>query len=237
MEDIVVKFESVNKYYSLLLSKQNSLCMFFDNLLKNPLKTIKDSAKKHVLKDISFEIKRGETIGFWGTNGSGKSTTVKLISKVTMPTTGKILVKARTFPVFLSGFYYSEDITGRESTLLKAALYGLEKKEAESILEKVKTFSEIGEYFEQPLKKYSYGMKIRIALAVAFFSNPELLIIDEYFSSLDSSFSKKSLEKINELKQNGCSVIFVSHNKSFLQNVSDKIFNFKSGKIVKVENV
>ena len=163
------------------------------------------------LKDVSFEVNKGETLGIIGPNGSGKSTILKLIAEVTTPTKGNIEVCGRVAPLIELGAGFHPELSGRENIHLNGVILGLSKKEIEKKFDKIVEFSELGDFIDTPVKHYSSGMYLRLGFSVAVHTAPEILLIDEILAVGDESFSKKSIKKMEEFKSNGVTIVFVSH--------------------------
>src|SRR5579871_1017881 len=164
------------------------------------------------LKDVSFEIKRGEAVGIIGRNGAGKSTLLKILSRITEPTTGRIRIKGRVASLLEVGTGFHQELTGRENIFLNGAILGMAKVEIKSKFDEIVAFAEIEKFLDTPVKRYSSGMYVRLAFAVAAHLEPEILIVDEVLAVGDSQFQKKCLGKMDEVaKKHGRTVIFVSH--------------------------
>tara|TARA_R110000787_G_scaffold184181_3_gene296047 strand:+ start:531 stop:1802 length:1272 start_codon:yes stop_codon:yes gene_type:complete len=185
------------------------------------------------LKDISFEVKRGEVLGIIGKNGAGKSTLLKILSKVTGPTTGNIKSKGRIASLLEVGTGFHPEMTGRENIFLNGAILGMTKKEIRSKLEEIVTFSGCERYIDTPVKRYSSGMKVRLAFAVAAHLEPDILVIDEVLAVGDVEFQKKAIGKIQDIsKGQGRTVLFVSHNMRAVQQLCTDTILLKNGSFV-----
>lgn len=210
---IVIKFEKVTKKFSL--QNQKTFKEFLPALIRG------EETKKGftALDNISFEIKKGETVGIIGPNGSGKSTILKLIAGVMSPTSGKISVHGKVSPLIELGAGMHPELTGRENIYLNGAILGLSRKEIDKNIENIIDFSEIREFINQPVKHYSSGMYMRLAFSIAIHVNPEILLIDEILAVGDTEFQKKCFKKMEEFKKSKeITVILVSHD---LKRVSD----------------
>src|ERR1035437_8235404 len=164
------------------------------------------------LRDISFEVKQGEILGIIGRNGAGKSTLLKVLSRVTAPTFGEIRVKGRIASLLEVGTGFHPELTGRENIFLNGAILGMTKAEIKSKLDEIVAFAEVEKFIDTPVKRYSSGMYVRLAFAVAAHLEPEILIVDEVLAVGDAEFQKKCLGKMGEVAQGGRTVLFVSHN-------------------------
>jgi len=185
------------------------------------------------LKDIDFNVKQGEVMGIIGRNGAGKSTLLKILSKVTRPTTGRIKTKGRIASLLEVGTGFHPELTGRENIFLNGAILGMSKTEIRSKFDEIVDFSGVERYIDTPVKRYSSGMYVRLAFAVAAFLEPEILIVDEVLAVGDTEFQKKCLGKMNEVsKQEGRTVLFVSHDLGSVVQLCGKSILLDAGKIV-----
>lgn len=171
------------------------------------------------LRDVSFEIKRGETVGIIGRNGSGKSTLLQLLCGTLAPTTGNVQVYGRIAALLELGAGFNPEFTGRENVFLSASLYGLNRGQIEERFEKIAEFADIGEFIDQPVKTYSSGMFVRLAFAVVVHVDPDILIIDEALAVGDSAFVHKCFATINKLVKNGVTLIFVTHDMTAVRSL------------------
>lgn len=204
--ETVIKFKNVSKQFSKLSHKT------FKEFLPALIRGEKTSESFTALNDISFEIKKGETVGIIGPNGSGKSTILKLIAGVMWPTSGTIEVKGKISPLIELGAGMHPELTGKENIYLNGAILGLSQKEIKEKYKSIVDFAEIWEFIEQPVKHYSSGMYIRLAFAIAIHVKPEILIIDEILAVGDANFQKKCFAKMEEFKKTkDITIIFVSH--------------------------
>ncbi len=183
------------------------------------------------LDGVSLRIPRGETVGFIGKNGSGKSTLLKTITGIVTPTTGTVQVHGRISALLELGTGFNPDLTGVENVFFSAAIMGIPKKEMEARLDAVLAFADIGEYAEQPVKRYSSGMFVRLAFAVAVHVDPDILIVDEALSVGDMRFQQKCYRRIRDFKDNGVTILFVSHDMGAVLSFCDRCLWLKDGKI------
>ena len=205
-DQIVIKFDHVTKKFSQL--SQKTFKEFIPALIRGEQTTESFTA----LSDISFEIKKGETIGIIGPNGSGKSTILKLIAGVMSPNSGKITVKGKISPLIELGAGFHPELTGSENIYLNGAILGLKRKEIDKNFQSIVDFAELEEFINQPVKHYSSGMYMRLAFAVAVHVHPEILIVDEILSVGDQKFQEKCFAKMEEFKKSkDVTIIFVSH--------------------------
>jgi len=183
------------------------------------------------LKDINFSIGQGDTLGIIGKNGAGKSTLLKLLSRVTSPSTGNIKVKGRIASLLEVGTGFHPELTGRENIFLNGAILGMTKKEIASKFDEIVDFAGIELYIDTPVKRYSSGMYVRLAFAVAAHLEPEILIVDEVLAVGDAEFQKKCLGKMGDVASHGRTIIFVSHNMQAVQSLCKSALYLKSGKV------
>lgn len=184
------------------------------------------------LKDINFEVEAGEVLGIIGKNGAGKSTLLKILSKVTTPTSGTIKYKGRIASLLEVGTGFNPELTGRENVYLNGAILGMTKKEITSKLDEIIEFSGCERYIDTPTKRYSSGMTVRLAFAVAAFLEPEILVIDEVLAVGDAEFQKKAIRKMQDIsRQGGRTVLFVSHNMAAVQALCTRSVVMKNGTI------
>jgi lipopolysaccharide transport system ATP-binding protein len=182
------------------------------------------------LKDINFEVKRGEILGIIGKNGAGKSTLLKILSKVTGPTTGAIKSRGRIASLLEVGTGFHPEMTGKENIFLNGAILGMTKKEIASKLDEIIEFSGCERYVETPVKRYSSGMKVRLAFAVAAFLEPDILVVDEVLAVGDAEFQKKAIGKMQDISNtNGRTVLFVSHDMASIQSLCNRLVVLKDG--------
>ena len=184
------------------------------------------------LKDVNFEVKQGEVLGIIGRNGAGKSTLLKILSKVTAPTTGRVKVRGRIASLLEVGTGFHPELTGRENIFLNGAILGMTKAEIRSKFDEIVDFSGVERYIDTPVKRYSSGMYVRLAFAVAAFLEPEILIVDEVLAVGDAEFQKKCLGRMKDVSVNdGRTVLFVSHNLAAVQQLCTSGILLKNGQL------
>ncbi len=187
------------------------------------------------LQDISFEVKKGEILGIIGRNGAGKSTLLKILSRVTKPTTGRIRVRGRMASLLEVGTGFHPELTGRENIFLNGAILGMRRDETRRKLDEIVDFAGVERYLDTPVKRYSSGMYVRLAFAVAAHLEPEILIVDEVLAVGDAEFQKKCLGKMKDVSENdGRTVLFVSHNMEAVQNLCNRGMLLAEGKMMAV---
>lgn len=226
MSDTVIKFQNVTKKFAFQSQKT------FKEFLPALIRGEETSKGFTALDNISFEIKKGESIGIIGPNGSGKSTILKLIAGVMSPTSGKVEVKGQISPLIELGAGMHPELTGRENIYLNGAVLGLKRKQIEANLQSIIDFSEIEEFIDQPVKHYSSGMYMRLAFAIAVHVDPEILIVDEILAVGDDAFQQKCFRKMAEFKQNGVTIIFVSHSLNQVKEFCDKAIYINHSKLI-----
>jgi ABC-type polysaccharide/polyol phosphate transport system ATPase subunit len=193
---------------------------------------VSDDDGPWAVRDVSFEVKRGETLGIIGRNGAGKSTLLKLLAGVTQPTQGQVVVRGQVFPMIElnAGIHY--ELTGRENVFLLGAIMGLSRRDVNGILPGIEEFVELGEWFDRPVRTYSSGMLARLGFGVATNIRSDVLLIDETFSVGDLKFQNKSLARVKQMRESGATILLVSHNLDLLQYVAQRIIVLDQGKIV-----
>ena len=204
-DNSIIKFKNVTKNFSR--NNQKTFKEFLPALFMGEKTVDKFTA----LNDISFEIKAGECVGIIGPNGSGKSTILKLIAGVMSPSSGNIHVHGKISPLIELGAGMHPELSGRENIYLNGAILGLKRKEIDKNLQSIIDFSEISEFIDQPVKHYSSGMYMRLAFSIAVHVDPEILIVDEILAVGDTQFQAKCFAKMEEFKNRGVTIIFVSH--------------------------
>lgn len=220
----VIKFENVSKEYFLYKSEKARFKAIFTN---------NKNVKKHkVIDNISFEVKKGESLGIIGRNGAGKSTLLKMITGVSFASSGNITVNGKVAALLELTAGFSMDMTGRENIYLKCYLLGLNKSEIAEIEQNIVDFAALGDYMDQPVRTYSSGMKMRLGFAININIKPDILVIDEALSVGDAAFRKKCEEKIRELRSSGITVLFVSHSMPSMKQTCSRAIYLNSGKIV-----
>lgn len=247
-----IKAENISKLYRLGMvgssTIQDDLKKFWYKArgLEDPFLKIGESNKRDVkggdyvwaLKDINFEIKQGEVIGIIGKNGAGKSTLLKLLSKVTKPSTGIISIKGRIASLLEVGTGFHPELSGRENIFLNGAILGMKKNEIISKFDEIVDFSGCERYIDTPVKRYSSGMYVRLAFAVAAHLEPEILVVDEVLAVGDAEFQRKAIGKMKNISEgDGRTVLFVSHNMNSIKSLCTRGFLLKNGSISKTGEI
>ncbi len=185
------------------------------------------------LKNVSFEVKRGEVVGIIGRNGAGKTTLLKILSRITEPTEGYAEVRGRIGSLLEVGTGFHPELTGRENIYLNGAILGMKKKEIDKKFDEIVAFAEIEKFIDTPVKYYSSGMYVRLAFAVAAHLEPEILLVDEVLAVGDAAFQKKCLGKMGDVANEGRTVLFVSHNMGAVENLCPKVFLLDAGELIR----
>lgn len=191
---------------------------------------------RNVLNDISFTVKKGESIGLIGRNGCGKSTMLKMLTRIYYPNKGKIKVDGRVSSLIELGAGFHPDMTGRENIYINASIFGLSRKEIDKRVESIIDFSEIRDFIDNPVRTYSSGMYMRLAFSVAISVDADILLIDEILAVGDANFQIKCFNKLKELKSQGITIVLVSHNISSIIDFCDKCIWIENGKLASIGN-
>ena len=223
--EIAIKVSHVSKHFNVYYDKANTLkerLIFFNRNKKEV---------RNVLKDISLEIKKGETVALIGVNGSGKSTLLKLLTKIIYPNSGNIKVNGKLTSLLELGAGFHPDFSGRENIYFNASIFGLTKAEIDKRLDQIIEFSELREFIDNPIRTYSSGMYMRLAFAVAINVDADILLIDEVLAVGDQHFQEKCLKKMKELKEQGKTMVFVSHSMDSVRFLCDRSIWLNQGVI------
>ncbi|MBS0026531.1 ABC transporter ATP-binding protein [Chitinophaga sp. 22321] len=227
---IAIKAENISKSYRLGTSGAGRLREDIRYWLKKQPVT---ASLIWALKDVSFEVKQGEVMGFIGNNGAGKSTLLKIISHIAAPTSGRVLGNGRIASLLEVGSGFHGELTGRENIFLNGSILGMKKREIQASFDEIVAFSGVEQFIDTPVKRYSSGMYMRLAFAVAAHLNPEILIVDEVLAVGDVEFQRKCLGKMKEISdRKGKTVLFVSHNTQALLNLCDQVITLHKGQII-----
>ncbi len=189
--------------------------------------------KTWILRDISFTVAPGEAVGIIGANGAGKSTLLKIITGTTQPTTGRVSIQGRVAALLELGMGFHPDFTGRQNVFMAGQLLGLRAEEIAACMSTIETFAEIGDYIDRPVRMYSSGMQVRLAFSVATAVRPDILIVDEALSVGDAYFQHKSFNKIREFREQGTTLLIVSHDRSAIQSLCERALLLEHGYVIK----
>ncbi|MFC1771744.1 polysaccharide ABC transporter ATP-binding protein [Pseudomonadota bacterium] len=255
---LAIKVENISKRYRLGAKEQqyDSFGESLLGLLKSPMKNYQKyrslydfsdvegktgagaagNGGKNVLwavRDISFDIAEGEVVGIIGTNGAGKSTLLKILSRITPPSTGRIELHGRVSSLLEVGTGFHPELTGRENVYLNGTILGMRKVEVDRVFDEIVDFSGVEKFLDTPVKRYSSGMRVRLAFAVAAHLEPELMIVDEVLAVGDASFQRKCMNKMQEVGESGRTVLFVSHNMQAVTRMCQRVILLDEGKVLK----
>jgi lipopolysaccharide transport system ATP-binding protein len=244
MNDIVITAENIGKRYRIGgRQPYKALRDTLANAAKAPWGLVRDWLNPHsalhapkqedfwALRDVSFEIKRGEVVGLIGRNGAGKSTLLKILSRITEPTTGRIELDGRVGSLLEVGTGFHPELTGRENIFLNGAILGMKRREILAKFDEIVEFAEIAKFIDTPVKHYSSGMYMRLAFSVAAHLEPEILLVDEVLAVGDAAFQKKCLGKMGEVAHQGRTVVFVSHNMGIISHLCSHAILLGQGQV------
>jgi len=223
--DIAIRVKHLSKHYQIYEKPQDRLKQSLWRGRKQYYREFK------ALDDVSFEVRKGETVGIVGRNGSGKSTLLQIICGTLAPTSGEVEVNGRVAALLELGAGFDPEFTGRENIFMYAAILGLSRKEIDEKFDRIVSFSEIGDFLDQPVKTYSSGMFVRLAFSIAISVDPDILIVDEALSVGDLNFRNKCMHRIKQMKDAGVTILFVSHDLGTVQTTCDKGIWLLSGEI------
>ena len=225
-QDVAIEVQHISKSFKISYDKSKTLK---DKIIFAK----KDKYEIHqVLDDVSFTIEKGEAVGLIGHNGCGKSTTLKLLTRIIYPDSGEISIDGRVSSLLELGAGFHPDMTGRENIYTNASIFGLTKKEIDERLDEIIEFSELEEFIDNPVRTYSSGMYMRLAFSVAINVNADILLIDEILAVGDSNFQLKCANKMQELKKEGITIVIVSHSMGQIEELCDRCIWLDKGKIV-----
>ena len=224
MDTPIISFKNVSKEYTLYKSDSERFrALFFKN---------KKAKINKALKNVTFDIYRGEAVGLIGDNGAGKSTILKHITGVAFPTEGEVVVNGKVAALLELTAGFSMEMTGRENIYLKGYILGLTDKEIKRLEERIIDFAELGDYIDQPVRTYSSGMKMRLGFAINVNIEPDVLVIDEALSVGDATFKKKCKKKIADTIKSGVTVLYVSHNAESVKELCTRAIYLKKGQLI-----
>lgn len=230
--DITIRVENLSKCYQIYDQPRDRLKQFVVPRLRRAIgQPVTQYFREFwALKDVSFEVKRGETVGIIGRNGSGKSTLLQMICGTLSPSTGSVTTHGRIAALLELGSGFNPEFTGRENVYMNAAVLGMSTLEIDASYEQIVEFADIGEFIEQPVKNYSSGMMVRLAFSVAIHVEPDILIVDEALSVGDAYFQAKCAKMIQKIIASGCTVLFVSHDTASVKSLCSRALLLESGR-------
>ena len=246
MPETVIKIENLAKKYRLGVISRKMLVDQIESWLARKLGRPDPHANVHecatdrmptpydfwALQDINLEIKKGDVVGIMGRNGSGKSTLLKILSRITAPTKGRVSIKGRVASLLEVGTGFNYELTGRENVYLNGSILGLKQREIDARYDSIVKFAEIADFMDTPVKRYSSGMRVRLAFAVAAHLDPEILILDEVLAVGDAKFQEKCLNRISEIRKSGITILFVSHSAQSVLELCTHGVVLSEGRIV-----
>lgn len=259
-DNVAISVENVSKVFRLGVKEQASenLTQAFAKFVRSPLDNYRkyrslykfddldpnqstpsdaDSGILWALKDVNFKVNKGEVLGVIGHNGAGKSTLLKVITRITPPTKGQIQIRGRVASLLEVGTGFHPELTGRENVYLNGTILGMRKKEVDAKFDEIVDFSGVEKFLDTPVKRYSSGMRVRLAFSVAAHLEPEILIIDEVLAVGDAAFQSKCLNKMQQVGQDGKTVLFVSHNMPAINMLCDRAVLLKGGQVIADDRV
>src|SRR5436189_2291917 len=244
MNDAVITVENLSKKYRIKHADEATVARYsalrdviaskFTGLFQNrksKIKTRKSVQDFWALKNVSFEVPRGEVIGIIGRNGAGKTTLLKILSRITEPTEGRVRIKGRVASLLEVGTGFHPELTGRENIFLHGAMLGMTRAEIKRKFDEIVAFAETEKFLDTPVKRYSSGMYVRLAFAVAAHLEPDILIVDEVLAVGDAQFQQKCLGKMGEVARSGRTVLFVSHQMAAVQNLCSEALLLEKGRV------
>src|SRR4051812_819364 len=231
-KDIAISVRGLSKAYTIAHNQERHITLAEAALarLKNPFRRV-EKETFWALKDISFDIQRGDVVGIIGRNGAGKSTLLKILSRITEPTTGNIELYGRISSLLEVGTGFHAELTGRENIFLNGAILGMKKAEIRRQFDAIVDFAGVEQFIDTPVKRYSSGMYVRLAFSVAAHLNPEILIVDEVLAVGDVEFQEKCLGKMESVGRSGRTVLFVSHNLGAIERLCKSCLYLDRGKV------
>jgi len=228
--DTVVQVKGVSKTFKLPHERNNSIKSIFINFYRRK----KTYEMQRALQNVSFEVHKGEFFGVLGRNGSGKSTLLKLMAGIYSPDKGEIDIEGKLTPFIELGVGFSPELTGRENVYLNGALLGFNRKEMSAMYNDIVAFAELERFMDQKLKNYSSGMQVRLAFSIAIRAQGDILLLDEVLAVGDEAFQNKCVEHFKKLKQEGHTVVLVTHDMSHVARFCDRALVLNEGKVVKI---
>ena len=253
MSDLAIRVENISKRYRIGLKDQvhDTFMGALTDFIRQPAKNLRNLRKLTsfadatdeaddviwALRDISFEQKIGEVIGVIGNNGSGKSTLLKVLSRITQPTSGRAVIRGRVAALLEVGTGFHPELTGRENVYLNGSILGMTKREIDRKFDEILSFAEVEKFIDTPVKRYSSGMRVRLAFSVAAHLEPEILLVDEVLAVGDMTFQRKCLGKMDDVTSEGRTVIFVSHNMGAVSRLCHRGVFLDAGRIVSIGSI
>ncbi|WP_195515208.1 ABC transporter ATP-binding protein [Paraclostridium bifermentans] len=235
MVEKVIEVKNISKKYKILTKTENKdtfMAVLFDSIKGGFKKKKEDVGEFWALKDVNFTVNKGDRIGIIGHNGAGKSTLLKVFSRITPPTEGEIKIKGRVSSLLEVGTGFNMELTGRENVYLNGSILGMSREEIDEKFNDIVEFSEVGQFIDTPVKKYSSGMFVKLAFAVSANLDPDILIVDEVLAVGDMKFQEKCLGKMNDVANDGRTVVYVSHSMRTIQQLCNRVIVMDHGQVV-----
>lgn len=233
-DEVAIRIERVSKDFVLLHEKASSLKGIFTSVAKKSQQSRHSDEIQHALKNISFEITKGEFFGIVGRNGSGKSTLLKILAGIYQPTSGNVVTNGKLVPFIELGVGFNPELTGRENVYLNGAMLGFSENQVKEMYDDIVQFAEIERFMDQKLKNYSSGMQVRLAFSMAVRAEADILLIDEVLAVGDADFQRKCFDYFRKLKKNRKTVVFVSHDMDAVREYCDRAMLIEKSAIVKI---
>src|SRR5690348_4171311 len=227
-----IELKNVSKTFRIQHEKTDSILQYLTSLGKRDA----NSEEIHILKDISFSVKKGEMLGVVGLNGSGKTTLLKLLAKILSPGEGTVSINGKVTPFLELGTGFNGELTAKDNIILYGIILGFSKKEINEKIENIIKFAELEKFLDTKLKNFSSGMNARLAFSTAIQVDPDILLVDEILSVGDINFVKKSYKAFLSFREKGKSIIFVSHSLDQIRNLCDRVMILESGKVIMIGN-
>lgn len=243
-DSLAVRVEGIGKDYRLGVINRST---FRDELRYNMLKLLGRDPRGemgkigsvrlertglfHALADVSFDIRKGETVGLIGRNGAGKSTMLKILARITTPTSGRVFIRGKVGALLEVGTGFHPELTGRENIYLNGSILGMSRREIDARFDEIVEFSEIGEFLDTPVKRYSSGMYVKLAFSIASSLDNDVLLLDEVLAVGDAAFRKKSLARMKEIASSGRTILFVSHSMGNIRTICSRCIWFDGGRV------
>src|SRR6188474_1711558 len=227
---IDLKFDHVSKRYRI---QQNDNDSDIQSSVLRKLKSLRGrKADFWAVRDVSFEVQRGEAVGIIGHNGAGKSTILKLLSNITTPTSGEITINGRLAALIEVGSGFHPELSGRENIYLNGSILGMSRSEITKKLDSIIDFADVRQFIDTPVKRFSSGMYVRLGFSIAAHLQPDILLLDEVLAVGDAAFQAKCLNRITELKEAGTTIVFISHDLRAVERLCERVLLLKRGQIV-----
>jgi len=228
----LIELNDISKKYTLKGYFHNSIREDISNIFKKPQIDSLGKNEFWALKNINLNIKKGESVGLYGPNGSGKTTILKIIASVTYPTIGEVNIRGKVAPLISVGAGFHPDLTGKENIFMNGSIIGMRISEIKDNFDSIIEFAELERFMDMPIKRYSSGMRVRLGFSIAIHSKAEILLIDEILAVGDQSFRNKCSDKLKELVRSDKTIVMVSHDINRMKEITDRIICIEKGQFV-----